>query len=213
MKSFISPNFTSEKLDSPTYKDLVDVFEDRMRNWFLLPAAKLLRLPHGQIASVALLISYFEGIETYLTGKDSDNSSKAFFRSGFSKVFTIQGVSGELSTKIADAIYKQARCGFAHDGIFRNRVYFSGAHAKPILVTWPKKDGLIDSSGHVESIVINPARFYESIRVHFDGYIRRLREESDSALKQAFLSTVELKWAMNERDRVIGMSEDEFRGV
>jgi hypothetical protein len=32
MKSFISPNFTSEKLDSATYKDLVDVFEDRMRN-------------------------------------------------------------------------------------------------------------------------------------------------------------------------------------
>jgi hypothetical protein len=162
---------------------------------------------------VALLISYFEGIEAYLTGKDNDNISKVFFRSGFSRVFTIQGVDEDLSRNIADTIYRQVRCGFAHDGMSGNRVSFSSVPRKPILVTWPRKDGLIDSSQHIESIVINPALFYESIRVHFDSYIRRLREESDSALKQAFLSTVKLKWAMNERARVIGMSEDEFRGA
>jgi hypothetical protein len=43
MQNFISPNFGPEKLESPTYEDLIDVFEDRMRNWFLLPAARFLR--------------------------------------------------------------------------------------------------------------------------------------------------------------------------
>ena len=60
---FISPNFSHEKLKPGTFEDLVDVFEDRMRNWFLLPVERLLTIPHCQIAAVALLVTYFEGIE------------------------------------------------------------------------------------------------------------------------------------------------------
>ncbi len=99
MVNFISPNFGYRKLESPTYEDLLDVFEDRMRNWFLLPAACLLDLPHSQIAAVALLISYVEGIEIYLTGQDSKNKSPEFFANGFFKVFAIDGASSELSKK------------------------------------------------------------------------------------------------------------------
>ena len=65
MQNFISPSFGPEKLESPTYEDLIDVFEDRMLNWFLLPAARLLEIPNCQIAAVVLLITYFEGIAIY----------------------------------------------------------------------------------------------------------------------------------------------------
>ena len=211
MKNFISPNFDCEKLESPSYEDLVDVFEDRIRNWFLLPAARLLELPNCQIAAVALLISYFEGIEIYLTGKDSKNKSPEFFASGFLKVFAIEGKGAELSKKITDAIYDQARCGFSHDGMFRNRVFFSDTPSKPILVSWPKKNGAFDSSGKVESILINPARFLESIRVHFNGYVKKLRDGSDLLLKQAFEAAVKLKWGLDDKDWSIGMTEDEFK--
>ena len=116
MNHFISPNFGYEKLESPSYEDLVDVFEDRMRNWFLLPAARLLELPHCQIGAVALLISYFEGIEIYLTGKDSKNKSAEFFARGFFKVFAIDEKGAELLSKgITDALYGEARCGFGHE--------------------------------------------------------------------------------------------------
>lgn len=54
-------SFAYEKLKSPTYDDLIDVFEDRMRSWFLLPAARFLEIPHYQIAAVGLLITYCEG--------------------------------------------------------------------------------------------------------------------------------------------------------
>src|SRR4030042_2600450 len=84
--NFISPSFGHEKLESATYEDLVDVFEDRMCHWFLKPAERLLELPHCQIAAVALLITYFEGIAIYLSGKDSKNRSFEFFADGFSKV-------------------------------------------------------------------------------------------------------------------------------
>ena len=79
VKNLISPNFGYEKLESPTYEDLVDVFEDRVRNWFFAPAARLLDTPDCQVAAVALLISYFEAIEIYLTGKRQPWQIGTFF--------------------------------------------------------------------------------------------------------------------------------------
>lgn len=209
MLNFISPNFGHEKLDSPTYEDLVDVFEDRMRYWFLMPAERLLKIPHGQIAAVALLMSYFEGISIYLSGKDSKNESFEFFADGFSKVFSMNHVDQNALRIIVGAIYDQARCGFAHDGMFRNRVFFSDVPSKPLIYSFPKKNGLLDYS-QIESIIINPSRFYESIRTHFERYIKCLRDGSEATIKRAFESTVKLKWAIDEPARAIGMTEAEF---
>jgi len=207
--NFISPSFGHEKLESATYEDLVDVFEDRMRHWFLKPAERLLEIPHCQIAAVALLITYFEGIAIYLSGEDSKNRSFEFFASGFSKVFTVDHADRNSSRIIARAIYDQARCGFAHDGMFRNRVFFSDVPLLPLLVSYRKKDGIPDLS-QFESIVINPFRFLESIRIHFERYVKSLREGSDATLKRAFQNAVKLKWALDEKAREIGMTEEEF---
>jgi hypothetical protein len=40
----------------------------------------------------------------------------------------------------------------------------------------PKKQGVIDESGEIQSIVVNPARFYDSIQIHFDQYVKKLRQ-------------------------------------
>ena len=205
--NFISPNFTHEKLESATYNDLVDVFEDRMRNWFLMPAERLLEIQHCQIAAVAILVTYFEGIAIYLSGKDSKNRSFEFFADGFSKVFSFEDKNALRI--VARAIYDHGRCGFAHDGMFRNRVFFSDVPSKPLIVSFPKKNGVLDLS-HVESIVINPSRFCESIRIHFERYLGRLRDGSEAPIKQAFEAAVKLKWALDEPDRAIGMTQEEF---
>jgi len=207
--NFISPKFGTEKLESATYEDLVDVFEDRMRNWFLMPAERLLEIPHCQIAAVALLLNYFEGIAEYLLGKDSKNQSFEFFAYGFSKVFSVPPDYENASKIVARAIYEQARCGFAHDGMFRNRVFFSDVPSKPLNFTFQKKDGVLDLS-RVESITINPFRLCESVQIHLERYLKRLRDGSDAATKQAFETAVKLKWALDEPDRAIGMTEQEF---
>ncbi len=207
---FISPTFTHEKLESPSYDDLIDVFEDRTRNWLLLPASKLLDMPHCEIAAVGLLVNYFEGIEIYVTGEDSKRQSEEFFARGFGRVFSAEGHDPSFSRKIAAAIYSQARCGFAHDGMFRNRVFFNRVRPEPILVSWLKKNGVFDQSREVESISINPSRFYESIETHFNRYVKTLREAVDAEAKSAFKNAVALKWGLDEPDRVIGMTEDEF---
>lgn len=210
VKSLISPNYTEAKLIPPFYRDLVDVFEDRMRHWMLYPAQRLLNEMHGQIAAVGILINYFEGIEIYLTGKDSKGKSSLFFGNGYKKVFKMQSESEEAADACAKALYDQARCGFAHDGLFRRRVCFTNSSQHTILVTWPKTNGQLVFSGGVESIVINPTKFYQEISHHFESYVEDLKRGEDDALITAFKSAVDLKWGLGEGHLTIGMSRQEF---
>ena len=201
--------YVTINLESPTYEDLVDVFEDRMRNWFLMPAKRLLEIPHCQIAAVGLLMTYFEGIEIYLSGEDSKNRSFEFFAKGFSRVFPIQHKDRNARRFVLRAIYDQVRCGFAHDVMSRNRVFFSDVPSKPIIISFPKKNGISDIS-KIESIVINPRLFFESIKNHFEDYLKSLRNGTDESIRQSFETTVKLKWALDEDERTIGMTEEEF---
>jgi hypothetical protein len=207
---FLSPTFTYEKLESPSFADIVDVFEDRMRGWLLEPAKHLLRVQHGFVAAVSLSMGYFEGIEIYCSGEDSAGKSKEFFRRGVQRVFGVAPEGAHLFDELVNALYVQARCGFAHDGMFRNRVFFSDVPPQALSFTWPRKNGQFVQDGHVESVIVNPARFIEGIEAHLGRYVSALRSESDTQLKESFLAAVELKWALNEPDRVIGMSADEF---
>jgi len=209
---FISPTFTHEKLDAPSYADLVDVFEDRTRHWLLEPAKHLLKSPHGVVAAVALSLGYFEGIEIYCSGEDSVGKSKEFFRRGFKRVFSADPAGAHLYDEIIDALYVQARCGFAHDGLFRNRVFFSDARPQPLTVTWPRRDGQFVKDGQLQSVVVNAALFCASIETHFGKYVSVLRAQSDPTLIANFQTAVGLKWGLNEPDRVIGMTEREFHG-
>jgi hypothetical protein len=93
--------------------------------------------------------------------------------------------------------------------MFRNRVFFSREKPEPIIVTWPMKNGVFDYSGQVESIIINPVRFYERIKNHFNGYVKELRNGTDP-LKHAFENAVAIKWGLGEPDSAIGMNEEEF---
>jgi hypothetical protein len=123
-------------------------------------------------------------------------------------VFSVQA---EFANEVTRAIYAQVRCGFAHDGMFRNKVFFSSSpRKKAILITWPKKDGRFDVSRGVASIVINPSRFYECIKLHFDSYVARLRAGTDAELRRAFESAVKIKWGLDQPDPIIGMTEEEF---
>jgi len=210
MIHFISPHYKSKKLEPPFFRDIVDVFEDRIRYWMLNPAKKLLKERNDQIAAVGILLNYIEGIEIYLTGKDSINNSLTFFCSGFSKVFAVSVDEQRGIESCAKALYVQARCGFAHDGLFRNRVFFKDTTKNTFLITWPKKDGQFIFDKGVESIVINPIRLYEAIEIHFENYIEKLKKNKDKQLTEAFRKAVDLKWGLETEYVNIGMTEEEF---
>lgn len=207
---FISPNFTHEKLEPPFFKDIVDVFEDRMLHWLILPAKELLNIRHGDVAAVALATSYMEAIEIYLSGLDSKKRSREFFIRGFKRVFSKNSAPDFMWEAFASALYELMRCGFAHEGIFRNGIYFSKVRPEAFLITWPKKDGDFDPEGKLQSVVINPHRFVDGIEDHFRSYIRDLRRMSNSPLQERFMAAVNLKWDFSGSERIVGLTEGEF---
>ena len=176
----------------------------------LNPAQQLLENENSRIAAVGILINYFEGIEIYLSGKDSKGQSYKFFRRGFEKVFTFEDLSVKDKKQASKALYEQARCGFSHDGMFRNRVLFSDLNKNALLITWPKKDGKFIYTKGVESIVINPIQFYEAIEIHFESYLKALKKMQEEKIVKAFKDAVDQKWGLEVEYITIGMSKEEF---
>ena len=210
IKHFISPNFTHEKLEAPSYDDIVDVFEDRMVNWLLMPARKLLDVPHGDVAAVALATNYIEGIEIYISGQDSDKHSKGFFRRGYKRIFAPVSGPVYMQDAIANALYDMLRCGFAHDAMFRYGIHFSNIRKEALTVTWPKKNGEFDPNGKLESAIINPNRFIKCIELHFKDYVKKLRAIEPTQAKDNFQAAVNIKWRLGNPGPLVGMTEHEF---
>jgi hypothetical protein len=202
MPNFVSPNFDESKLSNPTIDDLIDVFDDRMKGWFVAPARKLLTTFSDFAASLCLQMTYFEGVWSYMTGLPSNNRSKEFFREGFLDVFRAYG-SADLLRKAADVLYEDARCGFFHDGMFRDRVFF-GTQGPALQVTLPKKAGQLDLTADIESILIDPRQFLSTIEKHSNDFVATLRQTSNAEKRASFQTTFRLRQG---RARVIGMDD------
>lgn len=206
-----SPSYTYDKLQNHSFFDLVDVFEDYWMKNILVPCEMLLSYKHGELAAMILLSSYFEAIQIYLSGEDSDRQSKAFFVKGFCCVFSSrnQGID-----KVAETIYEHVRCSLAHEGLLHQKVHYSNVGAKAFFLTYPKKpDGNLDIDAEVMSIVVNPQRIYAAIKKHFENYVADLRNtEGNKSNKTAFQKTVDRLWGIGKSENIIGMTEAEFRG-
>lgn len=179
-----------------------------MQGWYLDPIRRLLEFSGGDFAASALMMSYFEGIEAYFRGCSSKGRSREFFAAGFLRLFP----PNDFSEKIINAVYEQVRCGFAHDGMSRNRVYLSRIFKEPMVISISKKDGELDPRGHVESILVNPERLYASIKAHFEDYVQRLRDPSQGEIKKAFEREARTRWALEEPARVIALSREDLFG-
>lgn len=201
----ISPNYDDTKLDSKSIEDLLDVFEDRVRYWLLEPAKNLLKTRNGDVASLCLLLTYFEGIAIYLKGKDSKNNSKVFFREGFLEVMKVSGIDDDLLARVADVIYSDARCGFFHDSCFRSKIFVSPDATHDLIITLPKKNGIVDKHGDIKSIIINPNRVLSAIERHFEHYLKNLRNASNRNIRSNFENACKAKWTLDEPPIVIGL--------
>ncbi|MFA6002822.1 MAG: hypothetical protein WC881_02010 [Elusimicrobiota bacterium] len=207
MANLISPKYDGAKLDMPSTDDLIDVFEDRMKGWFLEPTQKLLAAFNDFPASICLQMTYFEGIWTFITGKDSDGKSASFFKRGFVSVFHGYGQPDDLLERVAQVLYTDARCGFFHDGMFRNRIYFSNRrHA--LEITLPKRNGVTDPEGEIESIIIDPRQFHATIQKHFTDFVTKLKNKQNAEARRLFHAAF---MARQGRSRAIGIPDTDFK--
>ena len=210
MDEVLSPSFRHDKLANPTDGDLVDVLEDIWQGYIFAPVERLLAQPHGEVAAMTLLCSYFEALWTYVTGESSDGQSQRFFAKGFCRVFRSETPESESAAK---AIYKHVRCGLSHTGMLSSRVHYSRAGQKAFILTFPfKTDRTLDFAAPVKSIVVNPERMFIAVREHFEGYVRTLREANGSDSFTAFRKAAHSLWGIGEQDNIIAMTEEQFLG-
>lgn len=210
MFEYLTPSFTHEKLEHPSFSDYVDVFEDLWRKCVFDQCEMLLKHRNGQVAAMSLLCSYFEAIWIHISGKDSKGKSAEFFASGFCAVFRAD--SPEIK-KAADAIYAFVRCGLAHEGFMRRKVNYGDAGAKAFVLTYHKKpDGSLDIDRGVVSIAVNPYRVLEGVLRHFERYLADLRTPEKLDVRSTFQQSVIRLWGPGGEENVIGMTEAEFTG-
>lgn len=211
MQQRLSPSYGHEKLDNPTLEDLIDIFEDSWTHYIFSPCELLLKTPHGDIAAITLLCSYFEAIGGYLHGQDTTNRSREFFCIGLCEVLPTAKADG-FKAGVA-AIYKYVRCGVAHEGMLSHKVNYSRTCDKAFYLTYPKTpDGSLDTDAAPASIIVNPLRLFFLTREHFENYILRLRDPENLTLREAFRNVVTRQWNLDgERENQIGMTEEEFR--
>jgi hypothetical protein len=209
METFISPNYTQEKLDKPTIDDLVDVFKDRVLNWLFEPAKKLIIEKDGCFGALCLLLTYFEGIWTYITGVDSKGKSKKYFNDAFLDLFRSSDHPADLLKRVAEIMYEDGRCGFFHDGMLRNRIFLTELNEIDMLITLPRKpDGNVDIDGQIKSILIDPKYFMAAIERHFIGYLLCLRNPNEKVRRENFLRIAKEKWDYESEGTVIGLNSD-----
>jgi hypothetical protein len=209
MDTFISPNYTQDKLDNPTMEDLIDVLKDRVINWLFEPAKKLLTEKENWFGGLCLLLTYFEGMWSYVIGVDSKGNSKRYFKDAFLDVFAQSGPPPDLLSRVAEVLYEDGRCGFFHDGMLRTRIFMVELRKDDILITLPrKKDGSIDVDGQIQSILIDPRRFMAAIERHFIDYLLCLRNPQQTLKRENFLKVAKDKWDYEGPGTVIGLNPD-----
>jgi hypothetical protein len=202
----ISPTFTTDKLENPRVDDIIDVHDDRIRNWLLNPAATLLGQKHGSPAALCILLTYFEGAWSYKVATSSKGRSKEFFRLGFADVFKSSGVPEQVLLRIGDLLYVDARCGFFHDGMFRERVYFAEMN-KDLVITLPKKAGKLDLMGDIQSVLIDVGRCYDAVTRHFNANVAFLRNTDNWMERNAFFAFFKSQCDWESPGPIIGMPE------
>ena len=172
MARAISPNYVSEDLSDNSYNKKIDVFEDRVNGWYLNWAIHLNDQPcgHGGFAALHLAFSYFEFIEIFRRGKDSDKDSAKCFKDGLLYVFpNLKNWKDDTLNKFQKIIHKQGRCGFFHSGM-----------AKAGIVLEDLNDAVISFDG--ANIYIDRRKFVNSIMGHFNEYVQQLRNETQPLL-------------------------------
>lgn len=209
MEVFISPNYRANKLEKPTMDDLIDVFKDRTFNWLFKPAKKLINDKDGYFGALCLLLTYFEGIWSYITGTDSKRKSKKYFNDAFVDVFSPSNHRINLLKRVAEILYEDGRCGFFHDGFLRNRIFITDLNEIDMLITVPRKpDGNIDENGQIESVLIDPKYFMAAIERHFIDYLLSLRNPKEKIKRDNFSKIAKEKWDYEGKGTIIGLNSD-----
>jgi hypothetical protein len=161
------------------YDAKVDVYEDRVRFWFLDIARSHVAKGTAPGDYVALLIAlaYVEGIEQYRRGKPTPTGkSGEWFKAGVWRIFP------HVAPDAINKLWVAARNGLFHDGFTKG----------PTLVSHGQS-GVIAIVGRY--LKINPATFVGGVIGDFESYVRMLRNDPSGKTAANFRAVWDNQWS------------------
>lgn len=175
---------THERRSDSSYEAKLDVYEDRVKTWFLDFAERLVGkdmiddgISPGDYVALSIAIAYIEGVEHYRQGKKpKDRESGKWFEASVKRM---------LPTADDEAIkmlLKSVRCGLFHTGFTTDRVYLSHDHYTQALELTEGK------------LQIDPARFVQLVLEDFDAYVRELRASPSGKNAKKFIKLWDERW-------------------
>ena len=190
----LSPKYPSQKYWKEEVS-AIEVFEDQVRGWVLDFAEQLASQEHSGIAVLMLATSYFEPIECFRSGQDTDTSGKLFKRS----VRTVFREVNESPNpdKVAGILLNQLRNGLFHTGLVR-----------PLLVLVREGEPIkVEMDGQtVRAIQINATAFLECVQRDFEDYVSELKHGSDHSTRDNFEKMWKKRGGLADSDESTGAS-------
>jgi hypothetical protein len=188
--AFISPHYTENIVDlsSATIEDRVAILEDRIRGYITTPARLVYRIHDSSHLIVMLaVLSCIELIEVLHRGQSSRNKSRAFFKSGFRRLFrpipTKEIENRELEKHVdisLDELYRQVRCGIFHTATTRSKVVLKKNLPVTVAIRYN------ETRNRVDLIEINPIRCLNHLDVALSEYFTKLRNPANTCLRSNF---------------------------
>jgi hypothetical protein len=161
---------TGDYLNPNDIDDKIIIYERQVKEWFLNRASRLLRGKNNGFIILMIAISYIEGNEEYRAGESSNRRSNEFFKRGMQRIFSIEEHPDQLND-----FYNQVRCGLFHSGMTRNKVIINR-----------EQESLTIDFSEINVIKINYKKFYHKVRKDFEGYLKILKNQRNSAEKTNF---------------------------
>lgn len=178
---YVGPKLHSSEFTWPlSFDDKVKIYDARVRGWFLDIAESLSGQAGTDFVVLMVITSFFEGHEIYWQG--NINSTREFFKQAFVRMVASAGLmDSQKAEEVSEKIYTHVRCGLFHIGMLRAETgLYRGEKGHPAdPIQFEELDGK-------EYILFNAPKLLQSLKRYFDDYIARLRNPTETKLRENF---------------------------
>jgi hypothetical protein len=164
------------------YSAKVDVYEDRVRKWFLDIALRETGESDapGDYVALSIALAYVEGVEQYRRGAAAPQRQRGmWFRESAARIFPL------ARPDALNQLWKAVRCSLFHSGFTEG----------PVLVSRQSDEALSEFRGF---LYINPAAFVRAVLNDFDQFLRELREKPNDTIARNFQTLWDKRWEVTE---------------
>ena len=168
---------THDRAEDSSYTARIDVYEDRVRGWFLDIALQQTKdgPAVGDYVALSIAAAHLEGVEQFRRGRGGGPGAGERFQASAARVFS------DVEPTVLETLWESVRSGLFHTGFTEGAVKLSDQFESP----------LVESGGYLQ---INPASFVRAVVEDFSKYVQELRDCPEGDLARSFVQLWEARW-------------------